>query len=186
MSYDFAERLEFSRGIDCHFGIQRHLLDSIPGAEGMVRARSQDDRNGVDYWINRCNGRPLSLDFKHRSFDPIDRFGSDDICIETCSVYHGTPRPPFSDEQRYKIGWTLNEQKRTDLIVYTWPANGERRRFWIAYFPHLCAASQRHADDWTAAFGERVTPNRGYVTLNVYVPRSDVEAAIRQLTEGVA
>lgn len=186
VTYDFAERVQFSRGVDCHYGIRRHLMTSIPGAESIVPACRSDDRNGVDFWVNRRNGRPISIDFKHRSFDPIERFGADDICIETCSVYRGKPGPPFQDEGREAPGWTINSQKKTDLVVYTWPACGERRRYWIAFFPHLCAVSQRCYDNWIAEYGEKPTPNRNYTTLNIYVPCEIVEREIQALSKGFA
>ena len=187
MTYDFQEQLAFSHGIDCHAGIMRHLIDSVAGASRMVKATENEDRSGTDYWIERRNGRSLSVDFKHRSFCPIERFGPeyDDVCIETCSVFRGPNRPPFVEGQRVKVGWTLNEMKRTDFIVYTWPASDGKRRFWVVPFPQLCRTAQKHADDWASRYHERSTPNPGYWTLNVYVPRSVVRDAMKPLFYGV-
>lgn len=176
MPHDFRERLAFSEGVELTRGILAHLYENIPGATDVVKANEDDDRNGTDYWISRKGLPAISVDMKNREFCPIERFNSDDACIETCSV--------FQNGQRKKIGWTLDHGKRTELIVYTWPhANG--RRFWVLYFPLLCAAAQRHFEEWKNTYGERPTPNRGYQTLNVYVPRTVIARAIRDLAGGV-
>lgn len=186
MTHDFRERLAFSEGIALEAGLKRHLLDSIPGAARIERATAQSDRGGTDYWIVREALPPVSVDFKHRAFDPIDRFGVDDACIETTSVYCGPPEPPWHDRFRSKIGWTLDRRKRTDLVVYTWPQDGGRRRFWVLYFPHLCRAASEHWREWALEYGERPAKNAGYLTLSVFVPRSVIARALRRLTVGVA
>src|SRR5690606_1780156 len=129
--HDFAERLAFSEGVELEDAVLARIVDGIPGATGIRRAGQDDDRAGTDYWIDRDGLPPVSVDVKHRAFCPIQRFGSDDACIETTSVYLGSG-PPWRDSGRRKIGWTLDPRKRTDLVVYTWPAE-TGRRFWILY-----------------------------------------------------
>jgi len=114
---------------------------------------------------------PISVDVKHRSFDPIEKFGTDDACIETTSVYCGNPRLPWEDSLEKKVGWSIDPNKRTDLVVYTWPAKQEKRRFWILYFPHLCCAAQKHWRMWAEKYKERSAKNNGYLTLSVYPSR---------------
>lgn len=189
--HDFWERLQFSEGVEVTQKILAHLLDHVAAGREIVRATETQDRNGTDYWIRRYHGLPdISIDMKNREFCPIERFGSDDVCIETCSVYRGPVARPWRDSQRYKPGWTLDETKRTDLICFTWPHSADlfgemRQRFWILYFPHLCRAALAHWREWAARYGERPAANEGYVTLCVYVPRPVVAAAIRGLTNGV-
>lgn len=184
MPHDFAERLAFSEGIEVGDALLDRLVADIPGATGIRRAVEHDDRQGTDYWIDRAHDLPpISVDVKHREFCPIERFGSDDACIETCSVYDGRPRSPWLDMNRRKIGWTLDPSKRTDLIVYTW-TKGDARRFWILYFPHLCRASRSNWRAWAAQYGERPALNPDYCTLSVYPPRHVIAEAIRRLTSG--
>jgi hypothetical protein len=184
--YDFAERLAYSEGVDCPEGLRDHLLRSIPGAYDIQRANLQQDLNGTDFWLHRYESEPLSIDFKHRSFCPIERWNRDDLCIETCSVYKGNAQPPYEASKRIKIGWTLDTSKQTDLLIYTWPAGEKRRRFYILFFPHLCEASRRHREGWVYWYREKPTDNGTYFTLNVYVPRKIVAKAMRELVEGVA
>lgn len=169
----------------------RHVVEHVPAATRWRKATQHEDKHGTDYWIDRKHGMPpVSIDLKNREFCPIERFGSDDVCIETTSVYSGPGKAPFTENCRTKPGWTVDETKRTDLLVYTWPHPADlfgapRLRYWILYFPFLCSASQKYWRQWAETFKERATPNKGYQTLNIYVPRIVVAAAIREFTAGV-
>ncbi|MGQ0563324.1 MAG: hypothetical protein ACT443_15805 [Gemmatimonadota bacterium] len=189
--YDFRERLQFSEGVEITAGILRHVHMSIPAARKIEKATCDQDRNGTDYWVLRHHGLPpVSIDLKNREFCPIERFGKDDVCIETTSVYLNDSRAPFHDAHRHKPGWTVDERKRTDLLIYTWPHAADlfgepRLRYWILYFPMLCMAAKTHWRTWAGIYGEKPTPNDGYVTLNVYVPRIVVAKAIKSISTGV-
>ena len=188
--HDFGERLAFSEGIALTDEVLTHIHDTIPGATRVEKALEVDDKNGTDYWVHRAHGLPsVSVDMKNRGFCPIERFGKDDACIETTSVYRGLPNGPWLDEHRHKPGWTIDERKRTDLIVYTWPHSPDlftdaSMRFWIVWFPHLCSAARQWWRAWAHEFGERPALNFGYLTLNTYPPRKTIRAAIDELTEG--
>lgn len=189
--YDFHERLQFSEGVGLTNEMLQHILEHVPAATGWRKADRDDDRNGTDYWIDRRHDLPpVSIDMKNREICPIAKWGSDDVCIETTSVYTGPSKPPWTDNHRLKPGWTIDQKKRTDLIVYTWPHAADlfgapRLRYWILYFPFLCSAANTHWRTWAAWHRERPTPNDGYTTLNVYVPRVEVAKAIKEFTSGV-
>jgi hypothetical protein len=186
--HDFVERLRFSQQIDGDMeDFLNYLVEIIPGGTGWKRATEDEDKKGIDYWILRDHGLPqLAIDVKHREIDPIERFGSDDICIETTSIYVGPDKPPWMDEYRKKVGWTLDPSRRTDLVIYTWPLpNGRRgRRFWVVYFPFLCYAALKHWRWWAISHGEKIVYNNGYKTLCIFVPRNEVEEVIRQCCTG--
>ena len=188
--YDFAERLQFSEGVGLTREILEHVKRHIPAATEIVRAGRTDDRHGTDYWVKRkFDLPPVSIDLKSREFCPIQKFGSDDACVETTSVYRGLSAKPYRDDLREKPGWTVDERKRTDLIVYTWPHDADlfgapRMRYWILYFPHLCAAATEHWRRWALTYQERPAQNKGYVTLSVYPPRSVIANSIREFTSG--
>lgn len=188
--YDFAERLQFSEGIGLTDEILRHIKQHIPAATGYRRAKTNEDRHGTDYWVDRKHGLPpVSIDLKSREFCPIQKFGSDDACIETTSVYRGPSAKVFRDDLREIPGWTLDDRKRTDLIVYTWPHDPDmfgaaQMRYWIIYFPFLCAAALKNWRDWSRLYGERSAQNRGYLTLSTYPPRAVIAKAIKEFTSG--
>lgn len=201
--YDFHERLAFSEGIAITEELLTHIFNSIPAATEVRKADEHADRNGTDYWVYRKHDLPpVSIDLKNREIDPRELYKSDDACIETTSVYRGPDGKPVLDRDRQEWvnpwldrhrdtpGWTVNQTKRTDLIVYTWPHSPDlfstqALRFWILYFPHLCAAAQENWRLWAKRYGERSTRNDRYLTLNVYPPRSEIARAIRKLTTGV-
>lgn len=182
--HDFDNRLAFSEGIGLPNTIKKHIIDSIAGAYEIVRASLIEDKTGVDYWVLRNNLRPLSIDVKHRSFCPIEKYSSDDACIETTSIYIGPNNGNWKDKYRAKIGWTLNPKKQTDYIVYTWP-HENHLRFWILPFPFLCAAARKYWQYWATKYGEYPALNNGYLTLAVYPLRKIIILAIREFMVGI-
>lgn len=182
--WDFNERLAFSEGIGLSESIEAHILESIPKAYEITRANLIEDKSGVDYWVLRDGLKPLSIDVKHREFCPIERWNSDDACIETTSVYLGPDNGEWLDKYRSKVGWTLDESKQTDYILYTWPY-AEKLRFWILPFPFLCMAAQKNWQKWVEFFGEKRAQNNGYITLAVYPPRKIIALAIKKLMTGI-
>jgi len=183
--YSFDERYEYSNRSSIELGVIDYLLKAIPNCVGIKRAEKDDDRRGIDYWLLRNGAKPIAVDMKHYSFDPIARYGVDSICIETTSVYTGPNAPPWLDEYRIKPGWTVDATKETDLIVYTFPQVDGSRRFWIAYFPALCYVAQRYWRNWAQEYGEYAAQNVGYATLSVHPPRKVVVSAMEQYWYGV-
>jgi hypothetical protein len=184
MPHNFRERLAFSEGVDVSGDVLSRIAEMVPNATNILRAGEADDRNGTDYWIERTHGLPaISIDVKHRSFCPIERWSSDDACIETTSVYSGE-KEPWEDILRIRRGWTIDYTKRTDFIVYTWPTLDGGMRFWTVPFLPLCAASREHWRNWAKQYKERPALNQGYLTLSVYPPRAVIIAAIRKYMAG--
>lgn len=183
VEHDFLKCLNDSKGVELGADVEELLLRMIPGSVTVKRATNKEDREGTDLWILRRKLPAVSVDLKVRTFDPIERFGSDDACIETTSVYSGKHSPPWEDRFREKVGWTLNETKRTDLVLYTWPTkNG--LRFWAMYFPWLCVAAKKHWRHWVEKYKERPAKNKGYLTLNVYPPRKEIAQAVGNVMRG--
>lgn len=181
--HDFKTKKEFSEGV-INTSVLNELVSNVAAATGHKPASRESDKHGTDFWIERKHGLPpLSVDMKNRDYCPIERFGTDDVCIETTSVYVGPWKAPYEDKYRQAIGWTLNEKKRTDYIVYTWPSGDDKRRYWVVPFPFLCIATQRHWKEWahTLKRGEVPVPNHGYVTLCVFPLRKIVVECMRPL-----
>jgi hypothetical protein len=184
--HDFRERLAFSEGIEDTQCVLDGIANMVPNAIAVRRATESEDKSGTDYWIERSHDLPaISVDVKRRSFCPIDRWKSDDACIETTSVYLGPGNPPWRDENRVKPGWSVDFRKRTDYIAYTWPTDGGTR-YWIVPFVPLCRAARVNWRAWAAQLGERPAKNNRYLTLNVYPSRQDIAAAMRAFMAGVA
>lgn len=180
MTFDFTERLNYSQGIAIGPEIERHLVRSIPLAVAFHKNTTTGNDHGIDGWIERNGLPPVSVDFKHESYCPILRWGQhkDEACIETVSVWR--------DGKEIAPGWTVNPNKRTDLVVYTWPTASEARRFWILWFPFLCQAAIRNRAEWEYRFRVHHIRNRDYETLCMYPPRRVIAQAMKALTSGAA
>lgn len=184
-THNFKERLAFSEGIQPGGAVLDAVMQMVPGSLMVERSEVRDDRNGTDFWITRGHSLPpLSIDMKNRGFCPIERFGSDDACIETTSIYRGDG-PPWAEDCRRKVGWTIDYRKRTDFIVYTWPAAGGTR-YWIVPFVPLCAAARKYWRDWAVTYRERPAMNEAYLTLSVYPPRAVIAQSMQKFMKGVA
>ena len=121
--YNFNERLNFSFGVDTRT-VETILKERISSVFAVQKANTDDDRNGVDYWIHRDHGLPpLAIDLKRRQKDYLKLEEKDDLCLETWSVCFD------------KIGWTRDPKKRCDFIMWYWEPTS---RFCIVSFPILC------------------------------------------------
>jgi len=166
--FDFAEHLTWSQGF-LHEGIEAVLLERIPSAVKVLKANPDSDKSGVDYWVHRDVGRPLGVDVKVRSEDYKANHDKDDLALET-----------WSDLDR-KLGWTRDDQKQTDYILWYWTDTG---RFCLLPFPALCHVFSRHWQFWARIFKTARQQNDGWISECVYVPRETVLAKIAKWMDG--
>jgi len=167
-SFDFDEELAFSQTATIHDDVRAILLGSIAGATHVVRAGSSLDRSGIDYWVYLSNGMRAGVDTKIRRKDFFARFGRDDLALELWSVI----------EDR-KIGWTLNEAKRTEYVLWLWQDTG---RWCLVPFLLLCSTFQRRKEKWCRQYKHDIqkTMPGGYRSECVFVPRDVIWDAIRE------
>jgi len=166
--YDFTERLVWSDGFLLE-GVARILQDRIPAAERVEKANGTDDRNGTDYWVYRNHSLPpLSVDVKVRSEDYATH-GKDDLALETWSVVGEKP------------GWTRDEKKRTDFILWYWTDTG---RFFLVSFPALCEIFSRYWWAWRNTYGAHVQTSGDWQSECVFVPRSVVLEKVNAWSNG--
>ena len=160
-SYSFKKQQAWSHGKAINAGIESILLEQIPSAASVIVADPLADWNGTDYWVERRNGRPLSVDAKIRSSDWASK-GKDDLALEVWSVV-----------ERRTPGWTLNTEKQTDYILWLWQDTG---RWCLVPFPMLCRISQEHMEHWCRRYqtARQFTPDGNYHSECVFVPRKTV------------
>lgn len=179
-SYTFADCSVMSDGILASASVEAILLDNIPGAIQVNRATRRDDRNGTDYWVGRNCDRPLSIDAKVRRQDWWRRHPKeDDLALELWSVV-----------EKEVIGWTFNERKQTDYILWLWQDTG---RWCLVPFPMLCAVANDNREEWSNAYRHDTqhTPRSngypgGYHSECIFVPRNVVWRAIYERYSGIA
>lgn len=181
-SYTFEGRMVMSEGVTKAKTMGHILMQNIPGATKVRKANEKDDRNGTDWWVDHLRGDPLSIDAKVRSEDySVKPRLKDDLALEIWSVIDKL-RCDGTREPLRVVGWTLNEKKRTDYVLFFWQDTG---RFCLVPFPMLCAVFREHKDAWCDKYDhpQQFTPRptrdyHGYWSQCVFVPRREVWAAI--------
>lgn len=161
-----------SEGTLASASVEDVLLGNIPGAVKVVRANVDDDKSGVDWWVEVLSfgeRKRVGVDAKVRNDDWASR-GCDDLALETWSVVNESP------------GWTRDPRKRTDYVLWLWKDTG---RWCLVPFAMLCAVFCDRWVDWRRRYQtnrQRTRPGpkfqRGWESECVFVPRKVVWRAI--------
>lgn len=167
--YGFGDRLVMSTGHAAAADVQTVLLETIPGALSVRAAATENDRIGVDWWVEMIGGRHIAVDVKVREQDwAATHPDEDDLALETWSV--------IEDKV---IGWTRDTNKRCDYVLWLWADTG---RYCLVPFPMLCRVFTDNWQHWS--FEHKVcrqrTTDRGrvYHSECVFVPRRELWAAM--------
>lgn len=172
--YGFQERMVMSEGIAVNSNVTTILLSAIPGATLVEKAQNMDDKRGIDYWVFRHDARPLAIDLKARSTDPtVDLpVPCDDLALERWSVI-----------EQQKIGWTLDQSKETDYILWLFETTG---RWVLLPFPMLCAVFAQHMIGWGQQYKSATQSSNGgrWHSQCIFVPRLVVWRAMYEMYGG--
>jgi len=169
LEYGFGERMAMSNGVTAVADVRSILLAELPGAVGVTPAATENDRQGVDWWVEMSTARHVAVDAKVRQKDwAATHPDEDDLALETWSVV----------EQKIP-GWTRDAKKRCDYVLWLW---GDTGRFCLVPFPMLCRVFSERWQDWVKQCKTRKqhTPGigGGYHSECVFVPRRELWAAI--------
>jgi hypothetical protein len=158
--YDFDERSRMSQSESSNLSIAEILVGQIPGAVNAHQSHETNDRNGVDWWVEHSSGKHIGVDCKVREED-WSKKGFDDVALELWSVV-----------EKKVVGWTLNESKRTDYILWFWRDTG---RWMLIPFPFLVAVFKKNLNNWMGLYKkatQRTVMNGfSYHSECVFVPR---------------
>ena len=168
-AFGFKQQLTMSNGVISSMDVPSLLMDQIPGALGVRKADTADDKQGTDYFVDHSRGVPVSIDIKARDIDPIDTYKSDDLALETWSV------------MRSKRVWTWDNSKRTDYILWLFAPT---KRYCLVPFHPLQSAFIKNARAWCKEYKRVAQPNHGYRSECVFVPRNVVWRAIYEVSNG--
>lgn len=160
IEYSFFKQLQMSNGHSASKQVADILIEHVAGAVRVQKSNERDDKNGTDWWVTMKNGDKLSIDCKVREVDYARR-GQDDLALESWSVV----------ETRV-VGWTRNERKRTDYVLWLWKDTG---RWCLIPFAMLCAVFRDKWSAWARAYktSRQFTPTNGggYHSEVTFVPR---------------
>lgn len=184
LEYGFNEQLKMSQHSSVEDRIKSILLKIIPDAIGVEKADVSSDKKGTDYWVKMRDGTSLSIDTKVREVDfAANDPEKDDLALETWSVM------PFKEEGEEipgKIGWTRDETKRTDYVLWFWRDTGRHE---LVPFKPLCKVFQANWVWWSKKLFlacKQFTPSPyyksgGYYSECIFVPRGMLLYEIRKL-----
>jgi hypothetical protein len=182
MTYNFKERLEFSQGArqDSDKETIQRLLD---GCQSVSIASTELDRIGVDYIAKLRRGAEVYIDAKTRE-PGCSRYwrGEPELAIEIWSVIPGgrynIPR------SRSKAGWTLDEGKVTDLVLYVFDKQDSETAYLLPFQP-LRMAARRNGQEWMGNYKTDIQNNGTWESMAVFVPASVVIGAVTETFSGV-
>lgn len=171
--FDFKQALTISTGTSANRVIGDILLETIPGSTRAIQANQNNDRSGVDWWLEMKGGDFLAVDCKIREDDPKPKFGKDDLALETWSVV-----------EKSVVGWTLDDTKKTDYVFWFWKDTG---RWCLVPFVLLVKAFKEKKEEWMKVFRvARQNTNGRYHSECVFVDRTVLWREIYRQSHGVS
>lgn len=182
IEYDFDEQLAFSKAARQESDTAT-LSVLFPKSVSVVKTGTVEDRNGVDYVVTLRRGAQLLVDAKARS-KGCSRYwnGDPEVALEEWSVRPGgryqTPR------DRAKVGWTLDESKDVDLILFTFDPSDHEYAY-VRPLPILREAFRRNIRSWQRHYRTDTQNSRRWESSCVFVPLSVVDRAMVDVSRNI-
>lgn len=173
--YDFSDQLQFSKGARCDRDIDT-IMAILPGCIHVREASTELDKKGVDYVATLRGGAEVLIDAKTRAAGCSKYWRAHpELAIERWSVMpggkYGTP------DDRAKAGWSLDEAKITDMILYVWDVEDCETAFLIP-FQTLRIATRQNCHKWFKRFKSDVQDSGSWQSEAVFVPAPEVIRAL--------
>lgn len=176
--YNFNERLAFSQGARCDNDCAT-IRAMLPGCVECVKSDAALDRKGVDYIATLSGGATVYIDAKTRARG-CSRFwkdGEPDLAIGLWSVIPCAMRPVRAG----KVGWTFDEAKITDLILYTFDPSDCGDVFLLGFQTLRMAAIKYRAEWIRQFFNGSLQRSNGWTSMALFIPASVVQSAMRDV-----
>jgi len=186
MAYGFQERLKFSQGVRMETDTET-IKSMLPGCVSVEKASADLDKRGVDYIATLRGGAEVYIDAKTRQGKMWSRhFDRNDpeVAIEKWSV---CPGGKYNiPEERAKTGWTLDESKITDMILYTWDEATDKA--YLVPFQTLRTAARLYWCRWERIYKlyrqESHKQGRQWESEAMFIPVSMVLKAMNDVMQG--
>ncbi len=171
----FAETLAYSRGIRETSDLAL-IGELIPGCVGVEKTGVEEDKAGVDYYAYLRRDTCLKIDAKTRRPGAAQhwKWGEPELALEVWSVV-----PSFYTDG--KPGWTLDESKDVDLILYTFDPTDSDEVFLLS-FGMLRIAFVRFFHEWKDVYKIKPQDSGQWKSRAIFVPASVVIDAISQVS----
>ena len=180
LAYDFKEKLAVSKGFRS-VDDKETIRKLLKGCETVETASPELDRIGVDYIATLRRDAKVYIDVKtrERGYSKHWKAGPE-VAIEMWSVMPGGEYNIPTEQAR--AGWTLDESKVTDMILYIWNQNDSEVAYLLP-FQSLRMAARRNIKDWMSKYKVAIQDSKYWESQAVFVPIDDV---IRAVTETFA
>jgi hypothetical protein len=174
MLYDFDQKLAASKG-------ERSATDAatikqlLDGCVSVAAAETELDKKGVDFVATLRGGAQVMVDVKSR-VSGCSRYwknGQPELAIEKWSVMPGGR----FNERFPKAGWTLDEAKVTDMILYVFPPEDCTTAFLLP-FQSLRMAARRNIEAWMRTHKVDTQTSNRWQSQAVFVPADEVLTAL--------
>ncbi len=173
-SYDFAEMLDYSNGVQQATDIDT-IRALLPGCLDVVKTDILADKSGVDYVATLRRGAQVFIDAKTRQpgARKFWKDGAPELALELWSVLPNNGAPG-------KAGWTLSEASPVDYILYTFdPADCDR--VFLYPFQLLRLTFRNNVTDWRKRYKPQIQSSGGWQSQCLFVPEHVVWDAMRDV-----
>lgn len=171
--HDFEVKLAFSKGQR-----GRTDMDSIaailPGCVDVRPASVELDKRGVDYIATLRRGAEVLIDVKTREAG-CSRFWRTKEPEGAIEVWSVIPEKGSAGQ----VGWTLDEGKITDMVLYVWDAQ-DCGDVYLLGFQTLRIATRRFLNEWLKEYDAKPQNSGRWKSFAVFVPMSAIQAAMRE------
>ena len=169
--YDFNEMLMFSQGSKLDSDIDT-IKKILLGTTYVEKSSTDLDKMGVDFIATLRGGAQVFIDVKTRQ-DGCSKYwnGEPEVAIEKWSAIP-------NKLSKGKVGWTLDEKKLCDMIMYTFPKNDCNKVFLLG-FQTLRIATRLNIESWYGKYKVGVQNSGNWKSEAVFVPISVVFKAMK-------
>jgi len=181
--YTFKDMLEMSLGTRKESDIET-IKDLLYGCVSVVATDNNGNDEGIDFIATLRPGTEVFIDVKTRA-EGCSKYwknGEPELAIETWSVIKGgrykTPK------YRAKPGWTYDESKKTDMVLYTF-AETDTDKVYLLPFQSLRLAAINNYHNWIATHKVDIQTSDNWQSQAIFVPSKVVVQAILDTFENV-
>lgn len=164
--YKFDEKLAQSKGV-CKDNDMQIIKAMLHGCVKVTEASLEMDKKGADYIAKLRGNAEVYIDAKTRT-KGCSKFWKNEpeLAIERWSVLP-------EKGKNGKTGWTLDENKITDLVLYTFDKSDSNNAYLVS-FQTLRIASARNINAWYKKYKVDTQSSGEWKSQAVFVPVSIV------------
>lgn len=135
-TFDFKAQLAMSDTDKVRTLVEKAMRQRFPDLLSIHKAHLENDKRGIDYWLEFPNGIMEKLDVKVRTTDFAARGDECNVALET--VANSTTGKP---------GWTVDVEKLTDWVLIFWLDTGKTD---LHHARQLRAVTEKKKQHWLA------------------------------------